>query len=220
MIKRPKACIFDAFGTLFNLDIPLQEINEKAEGKGKELLQIWRSKQLEYTWLRTLMNNYAPFSTVTREALTFAMNSLSLKDEALYDILMPIYSQATAFEEVLPCLKRLKEQGVTTAILSNGTLEMLEAGAKNSNVYPHLDAIISVDSIGIYKPAPQVYQFALDSLNLKKEEVLFLSSNQWDIAGATQFGLATVWINKHQDTQEVLPPRTTYQISSLVDFSV
>lgn len=219
-MKKPKACIFDAFGTLFNLEFPLTLINEKTGGKGDELLQIWRRKQLEYTWLRSMMDNYAPFSTVTKEALTYAMNRLGIKDQTLYDILLPIYHKATAFPEVKPCLQRLQQQGITTAILSNGTLEMLYAGTKNSEISDYLHAIISVDSIGFYKPMPEVYQFALDRLKVKAEDALFFSSNQWDIIGATHFGMQTVWVNKYGQAKEVLAPKAKFVIKSLDDVFV
>lgn len=214
-MKKPKACIFDAFGTLFNLSIPTDLINQKANGKGAALLDIWRSKQLEYTWLRSLMGSYVPFEKVTEEALTFAMRSVGATDRNLYQILMPVYRKANAFKDVKPALQRLQLEGITTAILSNGTPSMLKAGAENAGITDWLDAIISVDTIQKYKPSPEVYQLALDTLDLEAEEVLFFSSNQWDIAGAGQFGLPTVWVDRYGKKEEVLPPKARYKIKGL-----
>ena len=214
-MKQPKACLFDAFGTLFKLDVPADLIDKKVNGRGTELLAIWRRKQLEYTWLRSLMNNYIPFEKITEEALTFAMHEIGATDKSLYDILMPIYRKAAAFDDVRPALQELQRLGIRTAILSNGTPSMLGAGAENAGIASLLDAIISVDVIQVYKPSPRVYQLALDSLQLEAKEVLFFSSNQWDVAGAGQFGLPTVWVNRYAKTREILPPKATYRIKGL-----
>jgi len=212
-----RACVFDAFGTLFNLDIPSEKIDELAHGKGGELLSIWRRKQLEYTWLRGLMNNHVSFDQVTRHALTFAMKSVGTEEVELYDILMPIYKKAITFPEVKPMLERLKAAGIEVAILSNGTPDMLLAGAKNAGINHLIDHIFSVERVGVFKPSPKVYQLALDGLSMKKEELLFFSSNQWDVAGATFFGLPTVWVNKYDQVPEQLQESPKYIISSLAE---
>lgn len=197
-----QAYIFDAFGTLFNLDVPTTEIDELTNGKGAEVLAIWRAKQLEYSWLRTLMQQYKPFSEVTKEALQFAMESVGVDSEKLPEILLPIYEKATAFPEVKSTLATLKKQDFVTAILSNGTPQMLNNGAEHAELTEYLDHIISVDDIHIFKPDPQVYNYALNKLNRFEDEVTFVSSNQWDVAGAAAFGLPTVWLNRKKEIRQ------------------
>ena len=212
-----KACVFDAFGTLFNLTIPLEEINTLCQGKGEEVLAIWRNKQLEYTWLRSLMDNYVNFDTITEEALTFALAATNIKAPKLYDLLMPIYRQPNCFDDVKPTLIALKEKGIKTAILSNGTRPMLQAGIQKTALEGLMDQVISVDDIGIFKPSPKVYQYAVDRLQLPTSSFVFISSNPWDIAGAGQFGLQTVWLNRSGKVAEVLPPKPKYVIGSMLD---
>ena len=213
----PKACVFDAFGTLFSIRLPLKDVNEKAAGKGAELLDIWRRKQLEYTWLRSLMGAYVNFDVITKEALTFAMQSLGIEDDSLYELLMPIYRQPNCFPEVKPALQHLKARGIATAILSNGTLDMLQAGVQKTGLENLIDHLFSVEDVEIYKPDPKVYQIPLNRLRLHKEEILFFSSNAWDAAGAARFGLPTVWVNKTKQTWEQLGNQPTYEASSLAD---
>lgn len=197
-----KAYIFDAFGTLFNLDIPTEQIDELANGKGAELLAIWRAKQLEYTWQRTLMQRYLPFNEVTKEALQFAMESVGVDDKKLPEILLPIYEKATAYSEVKATLDQLQQAGHITSILSNGTPQMLKNGANHAELTDHLDYIISVDNIRIFKPDPRVYNYALNVLNRFEDEVIFISSNQWDVAGAAAFGLPTLWLNRKKEIRQ------------------
>lgn len=215
-----KAYIFDAFGTLFNLDIPTTEIDELTAGKSTELLQIWRTKQLEYTWLRTLMDAYQPFDEVTKAALQFAMESVGVTDEKLPPLLLPIYEEATAFAEVEATLKRIKKNGNITAMLSNGTPQMLQNGAAHAQIATQLDLIISVDYIRKYKPHPAVYNYALNRLNRFEDEVVFVSSNQWDVAGANAFGLPTLWLNRKKAIREPLLAADQPTIFSLAELSL
>jgi len=210
-----KAFVFDAFGTLFNLTLPIDEIDALCNGKGKELLSIWRTKQLEYTWLRSLMDNYVNFDTITHEALTFAMRSVQVEEPKLYDLLMPIYRQPNCFKDVVPTLKALQTKGIQTAILSNGTPTMLQAGVEKTGLTDIIHPIISVDTIGIFKPSPKVYKYALAQMQLPIDSFYFVSSNPWDIAGAGQYGLQTVWLNRSQQAAEVLPPSPKYVIQSM-----
>lgn len=212
-----KACVFDAYGTLFKLDIPMDQVDQFCNGKGVELMAIWRRKQLEYTWLRSLMDSYIPFNEVTRAALVFAMESVGTQEEALFDLLLPIYEKANCFPEVELMLKQLKANGIRSAILSNGTERMLKTGAENASIDSLLDHIFSVDAVGIFKPSPLVYQMAVDQLQLQPKEILFLSSNQWDIAGATRFGLTTVWVNQYQQIPERLGENARFTLSKLSD---
>ena len=215
MIPAPKACVFDAFGTLFNLSIPLERIDQLAEGKGQALLDIWRRKQLEYTWLRSLMKRYISFDQVTEEALQFAMNSLKVTNTKLFDILMPIYRQANAFADVRLMLEFLKARSIPSAILSNGTLDMLKAGIVHAGVDGQIDHLLSVDAVKVFKPDPLVYQMAIDSFGCTPADILFFSSNPWDISGAGTFGLQTVWVNRSDSPLEVLPSPPKYIVRGM-----
>lgn len=210
-----KAFVFDAFGTLFNLTLPLEEIDVLCKGKGKELLVIWRTKQLEYTWLRSLMDNYVNFDTITHEALTFAMRTIQLEEPKLFDLLMPIYRQPNCFEDVVPTLNALQAKGIQTAILSNGTPTMLQAGVEKTGLTDIIHPIISADTIGVFKPSPKVYAHAVEQMQLPIASFYFVSSNPWDIAGAGQYGLQTIWLNRSQQAAEVLPPTPNYVIQSM-----
>ena len=212
-----KACVFDAFGTLFNLSIPVQEIDELCKGQGSTLLDIWRSKQLEYTWLRSQMNNYVNFDTITEEALTFAMRSTSVSAPELYELLMPIYRQPNCFDDVKPALQALQAKGIQTAILSNGTPTMLQAGIAKTGLTDIINPVISADDVKVFKPSPKVYAYAVEQMQLDPASFLFVSSNPWDVAGAGQYGLQTVWLNRDNKVAEVLPPAPKYVIHSMMD---
>lgn len=214
----PKVCIFDAFGTLFNLDIPLESIQSICGEKSERLLEIWRGKQLEYTWLRALMKNYIPFNQITKEALQFAMNEIQVQDKSLFEILMPVYTKANAYADVPHTLSYLKSLGIKIAILSNGTPEMLEAGAAHAGIRKHLDQLLSVEQVRTFKPDPIVYQMAVDAFSSKKSDFIFCSSNQWDIAGAGAFGFKTIWLNRASKHPEILPPKASLMINSMKAF--
>lgn len=204
--------IFDAFGTLFKtskIDIRLHEI---AQDKTDKLLEIWRKKQLEYTWLRNQMNQYVPFSTVTKEALTYSMRVNELENTQIYDLLLPIYDNPSLISGVQEALDSFKE--MTICILSNGTRSMLENGVKETGIDNIVNHIFSVDDIGIYKPRKEVYQMALDRLKVPKDQVVFFSSNQWDVSGASNFGLDAVWVNRNRDVLEGLPFGNVLEINS------
>ncbi len=215
----PWLCVFDAYGTLFSVRMPVEELNAITNGQGEALLEIWRRKQLEYTWLRGMMKAYVPFEQVTNEALTYAMRELGLSDPILYELMMPIYLQPQTFPDVLPALERLKSEGIATAILSNGTLHMLQEGARRTGIAPYLDQLLSVDQVQQFKPAAEVYQMALDAFGAEPAAVRFFSSNQWDITGAGHFGLPTVWVNRYDRPAEVLKPAPAYTISDLSEIT-
>jgi len=216
-VQMSKVFLFDAFGTLFNLDIPETEINDLANGHGSTLLSIWRRKQLEYTWLKSMMDDYIPFHEVTKSALQFAMDSVGATDERLFEILMPIYEKPVCFPTVKPLLENLKSRGISTAILSNGTMPMLQAGVNNTGLNQLLDRILSVDTIKVYKPSPKVYQMALTNFKVTKQEVIFISGNQWDIAGASSFGLPTIWVNRKNGVPERLGHNGDAFVKSLAE---
>lgn len=190
-----KALVFDAYGTLLDVHSVIALCDKLFPGKGAVLSQLWRAKQLEYTWLRSLMGRYEDFAHVTADALRFACSALGLKLEGAQVLrLMDAYDRLAPFpdaQEALPQLAAYKR-----AILSNGSPAMLEAAVKHAGLAQHLDAVLSVDAIRIYKPDPRVYQLAVDCFGVAKAEIGFVSSNYWDAAGAKSFGFRVFWINR------------------------
>lgn len=187
---------FDAYGTLFDVYSVATLGEQLFPGKGKELSQIWRTKQLDYTWLRSLMGNYQDFWKVTQDALDFACKQLNLScTPAQHDQLMQAYNHLTPFPDVRPALEGLAP--LPRAILSNGSPAMLQAAVKSSGIEPLLKYVISVDEAGIFKPSPKVYQLAVDKFKTKDPRSIgFVSSNCWDALGAKSYGFRVYWINR------------------------
>jgi 2-haloacid dehalogenase len=187
------ALVFDAYGTLYDVHSVMRRCESFFPGKGAPLSQLWRTKQLEYTWQRSLMQRYLPFSTVTREALAYACEALGLELTAeRMEALMSEYLMLSTYSDVASTLDRF--QGRKMAILSNGSPDMLAPLVKHSGL--PFDAVISVDELKLYKPAPQVYALAVSKLNVPKERIGFVSSNCWDALGAKSYGFAVYWINR------------------------
>jgi 2-haloacid dehalogenase len=185
-----EAFVFDAYGTLYDVHSVVQRCETYWPGKGAALSQLWRAKQLEYTWQRSLMQRYAPFSTVTREALAYACEALKLElGAAQMEGLMGEYLRLALYPDVADTLERIKSK---KAILSNGSPDMLLPVVQNSGL--KLDALISVDELKVYKPAPQVYELAVKKLGTTK--IAFVSSNCWDALGAKSYGFSVYWINR------------------------
>jgi 2-haloacid dehalogenase len=187
-----KALVFDAYGTLYDVHSVARRSEEFWPGKGAALSQLWRAKQLEYTWQRSLMQRYAPFSQVTRDALAYACEALRLPlDGARTDDLMQEYLRLATYPEVAAAMSALRAK---KAILSNGSPDMLVPLVKHSGLA--LDAVLSVDEVRVFKPAPEVYQLAVDRLGVAPADIGFVSSNCWDALGAKSFGFRVFWINR------------------------
>jgi 2-haloacid dehalogenase len=210
-----KACVFDAYGTLFDVHSAVGKHRARLGDVADQVSAVWRTKQLEYTWLRSLMGRHADFWQVTREALDFAFEMHAVKDAELSTDLMEAYLQLTCYPEVPAALAELKQRGFQIAILSNGTPAMLEAAVTNSRLEELIPRIFSVETAGVFKPDPRVYQIAVDALNLKPEEIVFQSSNAWDAAGAAAFGLKVAWINRFGQSPEQLPGKPQVEIKDL-----
>jgi 2-haloacid dehalogenase len=207
------ALVFDAYGTLYDVHSVAQRCESFFPGAGQRLSQLWRAKQLEYTWLRSLMRRYAPFSVVTREALAYSCEALSLKlGVTQMEALMAEYLMLSPFPEVPAALRSLQGR---KAILSNGSPDMLEPLVRNSKL--ELDAVLSVDEVKVFKPAPEVYDIAVRRLKVAKERIGFVSSNGWDAAGAKSFGFQVFWINRAGAPLERLPFKPDRAISSLAE---
>ena len=186
----PEALVFDAYGTLFDVHSVAARCESAWPGKGAQLSQLWRAKQLEYTWQRSLMRRYAPFSTVTREALAYSCEALKLQlSVAQMEALMSEYLSLSLYPDVVQTVQDLNSK---KAILSNGSPDILLPLVKNSGL--ELDAVISVDQLKVFKPAPEVYELAVKKLGTK--DIGFVSSNCWDAIGAKSYGFQVYWINR------------------------
>jgi len=209
------ACVFDAYGTLFDVNAAAQHCAAELGDKWQPLAELWRGRQLQYTWLRSLMEEYADFWQVTGEALDFAMEALEIDDDALRQRLMDLYLKLDAYPEVGAVLRRLRDGGMKTAILSNGSPKMLAAAVDNAGIGDALDAVISVDPIRVYKTAPAVYQLAVDQLGVAASAISFQSSNAWDAHAASNFGFRVVWVNRFAQARERLPGSPDVMLDNL-----
>jgi 2-haloacid dehalogenase len=212
-----RALVFDAYGTLFDPFAVKTRAEELFPGNGAALSQLWRAKQLEYSWLRTLMGRYENFWKITEDALVFSCRTLNLScDEHQQKRLMQVYLTLPAFPEVRPALEKLSS--LPLSILSNGTPEMLTPLVAVNNLAHFFRNIFSVDALQLYKPRPEVYQHAVTRLGIPKEAIGFISSNYWDIAGAASFGFRTYWLNRNSavpDELGVAPAATVQTLSDL-----
>ena len=210
-----KACVFDAYGTLFDVFSVADGVRAAIGDKADAVTAMWRRKQLEYTWLRSLMGEHVDFWQVTRDALDFSLDAAGHADAATSEKLMQLYLGLAAYPEVPEMLSRLRAGDVTCAILSNGAPEMLAAAVDSAGIGRYLAAVFSVEDAGIFKPAPVVYQLAVDRLRVAPEEICFMSSNAWDVAGAANFGFRVVWINRFGQVRERLPGEPVRELKSL-----
>lgn len=201
-----EVCVFDAYGTLLDVRSATARLSRDLDGKAEQLGALWRQRQLEYTWLRSLMHRHRDFWGVTRDALDHAFGAIGLpEDEGLKARLMDAYLSLDAYPDVAPALMQLRTDGIRTAILSNGTPAMLKAGVDSAGISGSLDAVLSIEEVGIYKPDPSVYQLACDRLGVRRDGICFVSSNGWDVAGAATFGFQTVWLNRFGLERDRLP---------------
>jgi len=212
-----KACVFDAYGTLFDVHSAAAQMKDDLGDQYEQMSELWRQKQLQYTWLRSLMGHHADFWQVTGDALDYAMRALDMEDAGLRAKLMELYLQLNAYPEVIDVLTALKDGGKKTAILSNGEPSMLIAAAKNAGIYQLLDGIYSIEAAGIFKPHPSTYQIAADALKATPAEISFQSSNGWDAHGAGAFGFKVAWVNRFAQPAELLPSPPLAEIRTLSD---
>lgn len=213
-MKRFAGVVFDVYGTLLDTASVADACERHFPGRGTQLTSLWRVRQLEYSWLRSLMGRYADFWQVTAEALEYACAVLGLTlAPATRDELLHGYLTLRPFNEVPAALRQLQSERLM--VLSNGTPAMLEAGLNHAGLRPHLDAVLSVHPLGIYKPAPDVYAMATVHLGCAPGDVLFVSANGWDIAGATAFGLTTCWLNRSNAPLEQLGVAPAYVVRDL-----
>lgn len=212
-----KLYAFDAYGTLFDVHAPVAALRERIGAQADRLSDLWRTKQLEYTWVRTLTGAYRDFAKLTEEALDYAAVRCGGIAPDVRQALLSSYESLAAFDDVRPALTALRAQGARIAILSNGTPAMLESGVRAAGIGDLIDRLISVDAIGRYKTVSDVYGLATTPEGLRPEEVSFQSSNRWDIAGAKKFGFRTVWVNRGGLPDEYLDLPADCTIASLAD---
>lgn len=212
-----RACVFDAYGTIFDFGSAAARCTGIPEDKRGALTALWRDKQLQYTWLRSLQGRYADFWQVTGEALDFTLESLGIATPALRSQLMDLYLTLSAFPEVPDTLRRLRDAGFVTAILSNGSPSMLDAAVRGAGLHDLLDAVLSADAVGVFKTDPRVYQYGLDTLGLTAAQVSFQSSNAWDAFAASAFGMRVVWCNRYGQQPERLPGAPNHEVRSLAE---
>ncbi len=213
-------CIFDAYGTLF--DVAAAARLAAAEPGREDLAAIWpklaedwRRKQLEYSWLRAVMDRHTDFWTVTQDGLDWALEAAGLSDPELRERLLALYWELQAYPEVPAMLAALKERDLSTAILSNGSPDMLSGAVSSAGIGGLLDDILSVESVGVFKPDARVYRLVTDRFACRPDEVLFVSSNGWDAAAASGFGFRTAWANRAGQPVDRLPARPHHVLSDL-----
>lgn len=215
-----RACIFDAYGTLFDVAAAARAAAGEPGGAmlaelWPRLAELWRQKQLQYTWLRAITGAHADFWQVTGDGLDWALEALGVEDAALRERLMVLYRELDTYPEVPGVLETLKAHGMKTGTLSNGSPDMLADAVSSAGIGDRLDAVLSVEDAGIFKPARAVYDLVGERFGTIPDEVLFVSSNGWDAAGAAAYGFRTVWVNRSGDPVDRLPGRPAHVLSDL-----
>ena len=214
-LKNIDACVFDAYGTLFDFNSAASAARDELGEDWQRLSDLWRLKQPQYAWLRGLAQHHADFRQVTGDALDFALASLKIERPGLRDRLMDLYLRLTTYPEVPAMLRELKGRGMKLAILSNGTPPMLAAVVRNSGLEDVFDAVLSVEEVGVYKPHPSVYRLAAERLQIAPARICFLSSNGWDAYSAKAFGFRVLWCNRFGQAPERIPATPDGEIGDL-----
>jgi 2-haloacid dehalogenase len=213
-----QACVFDAYGTLFNVATPVEKLSAEIGDKAADLAPLWRRKQLEYTWLRSLMGVHADFWHVTRDALDYALKQLAIEETGLADELMTLYLKLDAYPDALAGLEAVKKKGRRTAILSNGSPSMLDAIVRHAGLDKLLDQVLSVEEVGIYKPSRRVYRLAMQKFAIQDApSICFVSANTWDAQAAAQFGFQVLRIARTPTIDDNLPGTPARVVESLLE---
>ena len=218
-MKNIKAIIFDAYGTLFDVNSAAEKCKDKIGDKWEGFASYWRTTQLEYTWLRSLMNRHKDFWKITEDSLDKSMKFFKI-DYSMRNDLLDLYKVLSPFSEVKETLKKLKKRDIKLAILSNGTPSLLENLVKNNNLENIFDDIFSIEEVGIFKPDSKVYDIPVNKYNIKKDEILFLSANTWDVSGGGNYGYNSVWVNRNKnifDNLDYQPSDEIHNLSELLE---
>ena len=218
-MKNIKAIIFDAYGTLFDVNSAAEKCKGKIGDKWEDFANYWRTTQLEYTWLRSLMNRHKDFWKITEDSLDKSMKFFKI-DNSVRNDLLDLYKVLSPFSEVKETLNKLKKKDFKLAILSNGTPSLLENLVKNNNLENIFDDIFSIEEVGIFKPDSKVYELPVNKYNIKKDEILFLSANTWDVSGGGNYGYNSVWVNRNKnvfDNLDYQPLDEIHDLSELLE---
>ena len=218
-MKNVKAIIFDAYGTLFDVNSAAEKCKDKIGDKWEGFANFWRTTQLEYTWLRSLMKRHKDFWQVTDDSLEKSMNAFKI-DKSMRNELLNLYKVLNTFPEVKDVLNKLKEKNYKLAILSNGTPALLNELVKSNNLDNIFDDIFSIEEVGIYKPDAKVYDMPIKKYKIQKEEVVFLSANTWDISGGGNYGYSSIWVNRNNsifDNLDYKPKDEVKNLNQLLD---
>ena len=215
-MKNIKAIIFDAYGTLFDVNSAAEKCKEKIGDKWEDFANYWRITQLEYTWLRSLMNRHKDFWQVTEDSLDKSMKKFEI-DQNMRSELLNLYKILSTYPEVKKTLEELKSKNFKLAILSNGTPSLLDELVKSNSLQEFFDDIFSVETVSIYKPNASVYDIPIKKYNISKNEVIFLSSNTWDVSGGGNFGYRSIWVNRNNNIFDNLDYSPEYEFKNLKD---
>ena len=211
-----RACVFDAYGTLFDIHAPLRKLAPEIGPEAENISKLWRQKQLEYTWLRSLMGVHADFWHVTGDALDYALEHYKVHELGLRDEIMALYLKLEAYPDVVEALQAVRNKGKRTAILSNGSPSMLDSAVRHAGVEKLFDAVLSVEDVGIYKPSRRVYRHAMQKLQLHDApSICFVSANSWDAQAAAQFGFQAVRVNRFGLADDRIPGKPAALIADL-----
>ena len=213
-MKNIKAIIFDAYGTLFDVNSAAEKCKDKIGDKWEGFANFWRTTQLEYTWLRSLMKRHKDFWQITEDSLDKSIKAFNI-DPSMKNDLLNLYKSLSYFKEIPETLKALKEKNLILAILSNGTPSLLEGLVKKNNLDNLFNDIFSIEEVGIYKPDSRVYDLPVKKYKIDKKEIVFLSANTWDVSGAGNFGYKSVWVNRNKNIFDNLDFKPNYEISDL-----
>ena len=218
-MKNIKAIIFDAYGTLFDVNSAAKKCNDKIGDKWEDFANYWRTTQLEYTWLRSLMNRHKDFWQVTEDSLDKSMKAFKI-DPSMRNELLDLYKILSTFPEVKEVLQNLKKKDYKLAILSNGTPTLLNELVTSNNLDNIFDDIFSIEEVGIYKPDSKVYNLPIKKYQIKKDEVAFLSANTWDVSGGGNYGYSSIWVNRNNnifDNLDYKPKNEVKNLKQLLD---
>ncbi len=218
-MKNVKAIIFDAYGTLFDVNSAAEKCKDKIGNKWEGFANFWRTTQLEYTWLRSLMKRHEDFWKVTEDSLDKSMNLFKI-DKSMKNELLNLYKVLNTFPEVRDVLNKLKEKNYKLAILSNGTPKLLNELVSSNNLNNIFDDIFSIEEVGIYKPDAKVYDMPVKKYKIQKEEIVFLSANTWDVSGGGNYGYSSIWVNRNNsifDNLDYVPKKEVKNLNQLLD---
>ena len=213
-MKNIKAIIFDAYGTLFDVNSAAEKCKDKIGDKWERFANFWRTTQLEYTWLRSLMDRHKDFWQITEDSLDKSMKAFNI-DPSMRNELLNLYKILSPYKEVPDTLKALREKKFKLAILSNGTPSLLDELVKSNHLDNLFDDIFSIEQVGVYKPSSRVYDMPIKKYNINKSEVAFLSANTWDVSGGGNYGYQSIWVNRNNNIFDNLDFKPKYQITDL-----